>query len=1097
MSRRTPSAVSTALLSEAQILNEFDDMAHTLRQVDEDWERRDAALQRLGVFARELSETSQLELLDQGMLRLRNSLLEQLRDLRSAIIKSLCAAVSAAAAAMRGAFEPHAEQLFPHLLKLTYVTKIAISEPANTTLRDIAAHTRSIKLLSIVTDAFHTNAKNNVVRHRCVEYTQTLVHSLHTSGLLSDRARAKQVEQQVELLLRKSFEDASEKTRTASVALFRTLQLALPALADAFLATATVNVHKVLSRAEKAATSTAATAAAATTASNDDQGATASTGGVRASIASRFGAPFKRPAPLKADDAAADAADFICVVATTTPATADAVPPSPAVAASGGGPKRVLKPRASLAGSQPPTVPSMAATTTATATTTAATTSFCASSTAVVAGANTGVPNNNNNSISAAVAARRAAVRKSTGGAGSVEMALFANSTPTATAAVAVAGGAVPAAAGASGSFGPQRIPKGPRQTSSSQPNLAAPTASSSFALSAVQSGSSNSSASTCALDESYLTPSLPRAKSMPSTTPTQPLSRASSVPLSAAAVVASSSAAVTPPPPSSLVRSQTLTTDEFVGALMASTTPAAPSSSSTTTTSTTTSTMGPSSSSTASVGAVARAIEIARGSNPDARAEGFTVLSALWSRHAATLQQSLDDELLTQLLSVHASNLLDSTSKACAAALPSLAAFLSLGALRTSAVTPEVAGSITAALCNLTASPLATRVELARSSLRELCAHVSLLQPALAVLEYESSQPRPRDAVLQSAIELVHSGFSGTGGAGSASTAALFRSPSSETLMMRVVSVLARLLDNKAVQAAAGAALASAYHTNPAVVKRLAARVPTDQLLDLQQYVPDIEIEQDFASASPSLAKPAVPQLEPIAGAKQPTVDHNADTDLGDLESDADVTSSWDLLREDPSAAHALTAADDDDDTGNLQALLKMPRHSLEQPTATAPEAAAPPAAAQPEPEPEATLVIEAPKEREPLDQTLLHEAALSESDLAFAEQQQQPTQPEHTTEPLDEDACSAALNCFLLPSSDFAAASQALADLARATDDSLTLAAAEHGSEALASLCATMARLYPESGNVCTNSSNSSNTVVEGAAYTRPSRILTSTST
>jgi len=140
---------------------------------------------------------------------------------------------------------------------------------------------------------------------------------------------------------------------------------------------------------------------------------------------------------------------------------------------------------------------------------------------------------------------------------------------------------------------------------------------------------------------------------------------------------------------------------------------------------------------------------------------------------------------------------------------------------------------------------------------------------------------------------------------------------------------------------------------------------------------------------------------------------------------------------------------------------------------------------------------VIEAPKEREPLDQTLLHEAALSESDLAFAEQQQQPTQPEHTTEPLDEDACSAALNCFLLPSSDFAAASQALADLARATDDSLTLAAAEHGSEALASLCATMARLYPESGNVCTNSSNSSNTVVEGAAYTRPSRILTSTST
>lgn len=175
--------------SDKELKGEFEGIAKTLKNMAHDaWTDRQEACQRLSMLVEGGACEFESFALGFGKL-LRDPIADALNDLRSAIVKEACAAVSAISRALGDAFEPFAAQYVPILWTKTIITIQVIAESSHACVIDIVNNTQCPKLLRNVIEV-GTADRDARLRACCVSAEAISHHSLIHRDI-SDRLLAR------------------------------------------------------------------------------------------------------------------------------------------------------------------------------------------------------------------------------------------------------------------------------------------------------------------------------------------------------------------------------------------------------------------------------------------------------------------------------------------------------------------------------------------------------------------------------------------------------------------------------------------------------------------------------------------------------------------------------------------------------------------------------------------------------------------------------------------------------------------------------------------------------------------------------------------
>lgn len=95
---------------------------------------------------------------------------QQILELRSSVVIEITEMITKLSQNMKDEFEPFSDYFIPVLLKTTFVTKKAISDPGNQCIRSIIENTRINKSFNDLAEPLSTRKSSSVLRKRCIEY---------------------------------------------------------------------------------------------------------------------------------------------------------------------------------------------------------------------------------------------------------------------------------------------------------------------------------------------------------------------------------------------------------------------------------------------------------------------------------------------------------------------------------------------------------------------------------------------------------------------------------------------------------------------------------------------------------------------------------------------------------------------------------------------------------------------------------------------------------------------------------------------------------------------------------------------------------------
>lgn len=155
------------------------------------WQTRISALQKLTRLveggAHHLSTFAGL------FMDVRDLMVVQIADLRSAVVREVCSCLVVLSAAMGDEFEPFADYFIPHLLKLTFVAISIISTSGHTCINSIIRHSRIHYCIKEVIQNAQT--PNDPLRKCCMQYIFTMLQYQNNNvferfaGLITDQIK--------------------------------------------------------------------------------------------------------------------------------------------------------------------------------------------------------------------------------------------------------------------------------------------------------------------------------------------------------------------------------------------------------------------------------------------------------------------------------------------------------------------------------------------------------------------------------------------------------------------------------------------------------------------------------------------------------------------------------------------------------------------------------------------------------------------------------------------------------------------------------------------------------------------------------------------
>ena len=186
-----------------------------------DWKQRKEAMRVIGELVCNSNITT-LPGWEASMIDLCTAITQQLGDLRSEIVKQACALVNIISKAMGEDFEDSLSYFLPTLFNKVYVTKTAISSPADQCIRALMRQVPTCKSLSVLLEA--ARDPHAILRQRVSEYTLLLV------PIITDELRTAQVQARASIgdIITTNIKDADKGVRKATRALFVAMNTAFP-----------------------------------------------------------------------------------------------------------------------------------------------------------------------------------------------------------------------------------------------------------------------------------------------------------------------------------------------------------------------------------------------------------------------------------------------------------------------------------------------------------------------------------------------------------------------------------------------------------------------------------------------------------------------------------------------------------------------------------------------------------------------------------------------------------------------------------------------------------------------------------------------------
>jgi len=191
----------TRCTSEKELAKEFDSIHRILSDQRGDWKQRMGALKKLQSY---VLGSAQVDYFLPLALRLREPVIAQVQDLRSAICREACSVLFMLVHALGADFEPFAVAALPVLFRITFVTIQVISESAYQSIRAIVRECRTQRVLGTLVEQL--NNRNGTLRWRC---TQSLLLALRTYPV---HVLERHVEA-VDSAIRQCLEDARDDVR--------------------------------------------------------------------------------------------------------------------------------------------------------------------------------------------------------------------------------------------------------------------------------------------------------------------------------------------------------------------------------------------------------------------------------------------------------------------------------------------------------------------------------------------------------------------------------------------------------------------------------------------------------------------------------------------------------------------------------------------------------------------------------------------------------------------------------------------------------------------------------------------------------------------
>ena len=173
----TPITFVTQTIFDAEISA----IAETLQDLtSNEWDTRTAAMHRLAGIVLPLQPPYDADL-HKTLRGIRDPLVMQLSDLRSAVCREACATLSLMAARFGTDWESHADVFVPALLKLVTMTVNVIAVSADMCIRSILSHSRVRSAIARLVEG--ANSNNAALRVKCMEYVGVVLQTHETAHL--------------------------------------------------------------------------------------------------------------------------------------------------------------------------------------------------------------------------------------------------------------------------------------------------------------------------------------------------------------------------------------------------------------------------------------------------------------------------------------------------------------------------------------------------------------------------------------------------------------------------------------------------------------------------------------------------------------------------------------------------------------------------------------------------------------------------------------------------------------------------------------------------------------------------------------------------
>jgi len=164
--------------NERELAREFDSIQRTLSDQRGDWNNRMSALKRLQALS---LGSSQLGQFAQLCMRLREPLVSQVQDLRSAIVREACSVLYILVHALGAECEPLALAALPALFKITFVAILVVAESGYQCICAIVSQCRTARVVGILIEQM--NNRNGTVRWRSAQALLLALQTYPTSTL--------------------------------------------------------------------------------------------------------------------------------------------------------------------------------------------------------------------------------------------------------------------------------------------------------------------------------------------------------------------------------------------------------------------------------------------------------------------------------------------------------------------------------------------------------------------------------------------------------------------------------------------------------------------------------------------------------------------------------------------------------------------------------------------------------------------------------------------------------------------------------------------------------------------------------------------------